>query len=433
MKRYALPGLVGLALLGVWAALSLGRMLAANLRADGSPDGHIFWYSGHFIRQGVDPYRAFLERRAPDLPVQYLDGVVATTPVLMPGSVPAQAHTAPLVLLLSPLALVSWPTAKLIWLGVNVALLAAVPVLCARLIPGAPGGLRLALVLLFPGLAAVRYAVSNGQTTLLVLALMLAAVIWAERRPWLAGIALGLALSKYSLALPTLILLGLERRGRALLAASAVQALGVLALWAVSGSAPSRVLSEYAAMMLYHTGLGEINLAALLPQGSTAAVPLALAFSAAAAAGVVWAWRLAARRGADPAWVRLHAFSALCLWSLLAVYHRNYDAAAYLVFAALAWGGLAAEGTWRISARGRAALTMAAACLTLLMMLPAGSVVRALLPEALGPVWVGLATRLSTFVLLAALALTLALWPRLRRAGPEGPSPDRLSALPAPE
>lgn len=416
MRRSALPAAAGLALLTLWAALSVGRMIASNLRPDGSPDGHIFWYSGHFVRQGVDPYQAFLARRAPTLPVEYLDGVVARAPVLMPGSVPAQAHTAPLVLLLTPLAYFSWPTAKLAWLAVNLALVAIVPLACARLVPGAPRALRLALVLLFPGLAAVRYAVSNGQTTLLVLALMLLAAVWSAHRPWLAGVALGLALSKYSLALPVLLLFGLERRGRAVLAAIAVQAVGVLALWGISGSTPPRVLSEYAAMMLYHTGLGEINLAARLPPGSMAAIPLGLVFSAAVAAGCAWAWRAGRRRGADPAWARLHVLSALCLWALLAVYHRNYDAAAYVVFVGMAFGGLARGETWTMTGRARRLLAAGVAILTLVMMLPAGSIVRGLLPADVGPIWVGLATRLSTLVLLASLALTLALWPRLRGA-----------------
>lgn len=417
MRRSALPAAAGLALLTLWAALSVGRMIASNLRPDGSPDGHIFWYSGHFVRQGVDPYQAFLERRAPTLPVEYLDGVVARAPVLMPGSVPAQAHTAPLVLLLTPLAFFSWPTAKLAWLAVNLALVAIVPLACARLVPGAPRALRLALVLLFPGLAAVRYAVSNGQTTLLVLALMLLAVVWSAQRPWLAGVALGLALSKYSLALPVLLLFGLERRGRTLLAALGVQAVGVAGVWAISGNAPPAVLSAYAAMMRYHGGMGEINLTAVLAPGSPAATPLALGFSAAAGAAFAWAWaRAGGLRGRDPAWARLHVLSALCLWALLAVYHRNYDAAAYVVFVGMAFGGLVRGGTWTITGRARRALAAAVAILTLVMMLPAGSIVRGLLPADVGPIWVGLATRLSTLVLLASLALTLALWPLLQRA-----------------
>ncbi|NKQ36716.1 MAG: hypothetical protein HF973_14020 [Chloroflexi bacterium] len=83
----------------------------------GSADFHSYWFSGHFLRQGTDPYQAFFDRRVPSVPVHYVDGLTTEqAPVAQPGLAITPANTAPITLLLSLFSWLSWPSAKLLWL-----------------------------------------------------------------------------------------------------------------------------------------------------------------------------------------------------------------------------------------------------------------------------------------------------------------------------
>ena len=66
------------------ALFSFGRMVSKMIDpAFGGLDLHAIWHSGHALRQDEDPLRFALERRAPDLPVTYLDGTVTAEPRLV--------------------------------------------------------------------------------------------------------------------------------------------------------------------------------------------------------------------------------------------------------------------------------------------------------------------------------------------------------------
>jgi len=125
--------LVALAFLAV---ATLFYSISKTFEAAGGIDLHSYWYSGHFVRQSVDPYRAYLQGLEPSAPVRYLD---SSTPVMgtigQPGLANVPANTAPVVLLLSSLAFFTWPTAKLIWMIINLGLMFLIPGLVIRLLP----------------------------------------------------------------------------------------------------------------------------------------------------------------------------------------------------------------------------------------------------------------------------------------------------------
>src|SRR5690349_7313069 len=86
----------------------------------GGRDFHQFWYAGHFVLQGTDPYAAYFAKELPRLPIKYLDGVTVTQyPVAQGKLAIIPSNTPVILLLLSPFSLFSWGVAKWLFLIVN--------------------------------------------------------------------------------------------------------------------------------------------------------------------------------------------------------------------------------------------------------------------------------------------------------------------------
>jgi hypothetical protein len=409
--------LIGLA---VYALLTTLGAVAGTRTPGGAIDFHSYWYYGHFVRQGHDPYAAFFAGAAPDLPVAYLDGPVATRlPIAQPGLVAAPVNTAPLVCLLSVFAWFSWPVAKSLWLACNLALMTLAPWLVVRLVPIPLRATQQALIaLVFWALLGTRSALVNGQTSLLVLVLMLAALWLAGRHDWLAGLLLGLALSKYSVALPGLLVLALARRWRVLLIALGVQVASVLGLALVTGSAPLDIVGAYAWMFGYHAGMSGIHLASLFPKDSPFA-GLAVALGSALVWGVLARWwfvrrgDLGAGHGAPDATAQLHLLAVVALWTLLVAYHRAYDTVLFVCFVALAVYALAQPERWGLSRRS--SVVLAAFLVLVIAALSApGEAASLALPGALVEAWKRLLAGAMTLALAAATGCALWLMWRCR-------------------
>jgi len=85
---------------------------------------HSYWYHGHYVKAGEDPYQAFF------------DGVVTENlPPAQPGLANTPANTAPLVLGLSIFSWLSWTQAKTFWMFINLCLTLLIPGLVIRLLP----------------------------------------------------------------------------------------------------------------------------------------------------------------------------------------------------------------------------------------------------------------------------------------------------------
>jgi hypothetical protein len=322
----------------------------------------------------------------------------------------------PLVLLLTPTAFFSWPTAKLIWLICNLALMASIPWLLARLLP--EHGLRfsqtLMIALIFFGFSATRVAVWTGQTTLLVFFLMIVALLLHKRNWLVSGILLGVAMSKFTLAVPAFIVMFYRRNYRALAVGVLLHGVALLALSLIAQRSPLAVLESYTQVASrFLIIVRGIHLATLFPQQSDV-----LVYAILGAGLLLLAWIAAWTPRPNPeteslshAPVEFHLFTVLCLWVLLVIYHRIYDAAISITFVALLVYGLTHAEVWKLSPRGKLGMLVALVFFVGVQMLP-GEIVGRFLPADQTATWLWLVDIAITVSLVAALALSVWLYRR---------------------
>jgi hypothetical protein len=285
-----------------------------------------------------------------------------------------------------------------------------IPILLAPLLPDRQQldrRLIVILVLVFIGFTSTRYALSSGQQSFLVFGMLLGSALLVKKHPWLAGILMGFALSKYSLALGFfLYYLFFERRLRMSLTAILVQILGVVWLVATSGSSVAQVLEEYRLLFEHHARMEGIQLSALLATGGSNP-PLSAGFTLLVGAFLVgYALKNPVSRKADPL-VRLCLLTILLLWSLLVGYHRSYDALTFILFLALAVSMLHdLRGKPQVHRLHFTWKTFSILSATI-MLLPAGSLVRLWLPEGMGRGWIILVNKSTSLVLIFALGLCI--------------------------
>lgn len=407
IKRIAILLLIAAML--IYSVLSLLRVVSNTLAPSGALDFHSYWYAGHFVRESKDPYEAFFKGLEPSVPVSYLDGVVNRTgPIAQPGLIKTPANTAPIVLLLTPLALFSWPIAKVVWMVLNIAFMLAIPLLVIKL--GERYGLALTstqkiiLALAFYGLLASRNAIGNGQTTMLVFLLMLGTLL-VSSNPLASGLMLGLALSKYSLALPVAVFLLFKRKFRALIISVGVQVAGVLAVWLISGNSPLLVAQEYIRMASIHIGFEGIQVESMFPPGSIYAI-LAVGLLSVPLLALLYVYGRGMLRGrfslAQREATDFTLLSVLSLYLLLAVYHGSYDAVLVILFGALLFHVANSPGLWQLSGGGTKTLFLSALGVGVLLMSVPGSV---LLPVF--PGWIAVLDSIQTVVVLLMLGVSM--------------------------
>ena len=402
---------VGLIVLAGWAIASLGMSIWNTFTPLGGNDLYTYWYAGLFIRQGEDPYAAFLARQEPELPITFLDGKAdSTEDVKIPGLVPAPANTYPLIYMLTIFSFLTWPAAKVAWLACNLVLVLLIPVFLVRLLlyrQSLDRRITIGLALVFIGFTSTRYALSSGQLSFLVFGLMLASTLLVDEHPWFAGILMGIALSKYSLALGFfLYFLLFERRFRMSLVAILVQIGGAAFLAWTSQTSILQVLQGYQILFEHHARMEGIQLSALLSTGGSNP-PLSAGFTLLVGLFLIrYALKNPVSLKADPL-VRLYFLTTLLLWSLLVGYHRAYDALTFILFIGLAVSivnDLKVKShpwwlcpTWKFFAFLSAGV----------MLLPAGNLVRSALPEEVGPFWTTLVSKSTSVILLVALGLCI--------------------------
>ena len=338
-RRSHRPGrayLLVLALFAIFALLNVGDALRTQLtHPDAGYDFHSYWYYGHYIRQGRDLYYPLLHN--PEmlmLPVRYLDGpVVESYPVhqasLNLGMAPV--YTAPMLFFFTLFSWFSWRFAEAMWYACNLALCLGSLVLLLRLLPreqrlrSEHGWL---VVLISLSFFSTRLTLEAGQVGFFVMLLMVASFALMDRAWPVAGLLLGLALSKYSLALPGLVLLVLMRKYRVAATALLVQAIGFVAVSSLAGGSMPVSAEAMWVMFLAHGDQEGINLSARLLAGSPLAVP-ALVGLAALVLGLlaIWLWRSGwfSARHRSFSLEALFVFNVLSLLTLLVAYHRIYD------------------------------------------------------------------------------------------------------------
>jgi hypothetical protein len=164
-----------------WAALlSLCMGAWRAIQSGGSQD---FQYSiARLILHGVNPYADWLKGDKSHF-------LLNQDPLYLPN----------LSYLLSPFAVLDWPTAKCLWMVVNLTLACyAAWLLYAAYNRQGKTNCGLLIALLFLSSNPVRVAIGNGQQALLILV----ATVWALRHrssPLLSGMAFSVSLAKYSI------------------------------------------------------------------------------------------------------------------------------------------------------------------------------------------------------------------------------------------
>ena len=413
MARLARTALLVAAAVAV--AFTLGRSITRFNDSEWGKDLFFnFWYFSYhsFVRHDAAPY-ALAPGQAADLVfVTWADTAGLTLPPVAPFLTP---YTPPLVLLLAPLSWLAWPWASALFALLNGVLALVCAWLTVRL-SGVATVSRWALALM--GLVALgfiptRNTIGVGQPALLVFALMLAARLWEARRPWWAGVALGVALSKYSLALPVVIWFALRRRWAALAVALGVQALGVVVMAALTGVAPWRIVLIHLEMTLRLAGSEGIHLGRWLAHAPGWSLAVGALYTAVLALGLArWLPRFTRRETSRAA--NLAVITALHLWAVLVVYHREYDAVVYILYMGLVVVGLEA-GWWRLRRAEQAGLGAWSVAATLWLGRP-GLTVAEWLPEPAATWYLDYAQLGTTLALLGGSLLAVGLLYRLRGA-----------------
>lgn len=383
--------------LALYALPVVGYIIFGTLGAHGANDFHAFWYSGQFILKGLDPYQSLFS------------GI--QLPMRQPGMEIRPSNSPPLQLVLTLYSLLPWTTAKLVWLATNFFLAFLCFYLVERCLPfpGIPldRPTRILTLLIFFDLSPTRIAIENGQTTLLVFALMLMSVLVSKRSWFLAGCLLGLALSKVSVSISVALFFLCHRNFRILATAVLFQILGFAVIALISGNSIVLVFTEYLRLFISLAGQRGIHMAALM-EGSRLAVILPIVMTLTIA---IYLYILLIRDKAfenmDARVVDFHLLTLLTLWSLLVAYHRLYDTLLLLLLMVLFFKSNYQADIWGLSTRMRTVLAWGFGIGLALMTIPA-PIVDMIIPGALGP----LKTSIPAVILLVFLPALMFLFHR---------------------
>lgn len=252
--------------------------------------------------------------------------------------------------LFAPLALISTLQARIVFIAINL-IAAAIIILFIKKLWGEtwPGKTQLYLAALVLCWAPFRVTVRYGQISLIVTALILGALLaWKKNARLVAGLLLGLSLSKYPLTLPFALYFAWRREWK--IVATAVLTVATLTeVFALRlGVSMFDVAGDYVRMMLQTSITNDAHFA-----GATEIGPLLfgltgservsgwlnIALIAVALISMALVFRRTPKAG------KFH-LAVLTFFSLWFVYHRIYDAV-ILVIPAAGFADLMVRGTTR--------------------------------------------------------------------------------------
>jgi hypothetical protein len=396
----------------IYAIAVAAYLLIETGKPLGSRDYHQFWYAGQFIIQERDPYEAFFAGKRPDLPIHYADGVtVSQYPVSQEDLEITPSNTPAMLLALTPFSYFSWWTAKWFFFIVNIILVLVTGWLAIRHIPF--GGVKLPRIqellifLVYFDFSATRIAIENGQTTLLVFMLMMIALIFSKRAWYVAGLALGLALSKYSLSIPIFLFFLYQKNFKVLALAVAVQLAGVIGIAALSGGTPVKIIYENIMLLFRLFDQPGVHLSRwfefISDNHYVSIIPSLVMTALVFIPMLLWLKRMPRKTIEQEEISDFHVLTVLFIWTILVAYHRLYDTLILIFFVILVFKGLARPGIWEISHRGRnALLAFMAVFIPLILILPA-RIVDLLLPFYYG----GVGDFITSSLLVIMLAISM--------------------------
>ncbi len=294
---------IALLLFAILAAVLVFESFGAALR--GSRDND--WGAARVLLGGSDPYKLYLTcapcRKAPFLP--------AVDPMY-----PASG-----LVLLSPLAILSWPAAKFAWAAFNlIAGAGLVVALCDLYLPLAGWRQRAFAICAFLSGAPFLTNLEIGQHAVFALSWFVAA-LWAERygKTGLSAVFLAFSWFKYTLTFPLSLIFALRSRWAALSVAGAIHIALTLLAAAWTKSSPFVLLLEPLQVVRIVNRAGHLDVFGLAMRlGLTSILLPAIAVCGLLAAFLLQILRRRSERD----------LLLLCLLSLFAysvVYHLAYD------------------------------------------------------------------------------------------------------------
>lgn len=309
-----------------------------NISTNGAVDFNTYWYSGLFIRQGISPYQGFLENHELKIPVRFLfESNIDMAPInTHPGNLNVRpGNTAPFVLIMSIFSFLPLKLATTVWAILNTILAFVIPILILVYFKQTrlkiPSYLYPLSVLIFFSLNMTsRGIIANGQNGVLILFLLILALTVANsRKSIIAGIFLGLAISKYNFAIPVFIYFLIKKEWRILVTAVTVQFLGIVLLSNITAnSSPLQILQDYFSIAIYHqmniSGTSGINISNYFPKTIIIGI-LSFVVITVPVGIVIFVNLHKLIKLIDQKKLDMVLLSVSLLWGLLSVYHLGYD------------------------------------------------------------------------------------------------------------
>lgn len=327
-------------ILAFTAIVSVGQLVYKSYLNNGFDnerwglDYYQFWLGGKYVLAGVNPYVELYRQRYDEHPDNIFHAFQNQPKQI--HKVPIVPASAPILLLMAPLSLLPWVSATLIWFLANIALgILFVWIFLRHFDRNALSLDGLLLMFLFFSLIGTRQVFELGQTSLIVAALMWLSFLTVTRNEMLSGFFLGIAFSKFTIALPMLLYFAYKRKIKVIFYCCLTQILGLLILCIVTKSSPVSTIAGYldsTLVILHQTESYAIHLASM-PWGS---VPMALMWVITAVTFIVTFW-FCFRKG-TPQHENLSSLTLISIfsfWSLLVLYHGRQDMVISLPFIAL--------------------------------------------------------------------------------------------------
>jgi hypothetical protein len=356
------------------AILSIGQLIFksyTNNHFDNERWGldlYQFWSGSKFLLEGKNPYYELFMQRTSEYQhdADYHQQGPHNQAMDRSRKVQLVPASAPVFLLLAPLSFLPWVSATLAWLLVNMALGVFFVGIILKCIGKKVSSLDgLLLLSLFFSLISTRQVIELGQTSLIVAVFMWLSFMVLSRSQILSGILLGIAFSKFTLALPMVFYFAYKKKIWALLFCCITQVVGLLILCVATQTNPAIIVKAYLAgsrLVLNQTQSFAVHLSSL-QWGSVSSVLMWIITIATLVASL---WSRARHNS-----VRSEELTALTLisiysfWSLLVLYHGRQDMVITLPFIALVLFGLNAHdssGEHRVSIIGGERLLIYAMC-----------------------------------------------------------------------
>lgn len=322
-------------LIALFNTIYLIRFIS-HIDRSGLVDLNCYWNSGLYVRLHMNPYTAYLEKISLPAEISLIDGSIvdideAEAILLHPG---LPGNTAPFVLFFSLFSFLPLRTAAVIWALANILYSVMIPILVLKIFEEFGLAIRkgfypIAIYVFFALNMTFRGIIGNGQTTSFILVFMLLSILGERRGHYgLAGTCLGIALSKYNVAIPVFIYFLYQREWRVLILSVVFQLIGLAVFAAITQVSPIEILQNYLAIARFHATSGYVhgvNVSAYLPKSLLFVVgSLVLVTFVFAGVGRFITQR---RAGSDEA-ARSIAMTFLALsflWTLLGFYHLGYD------------------------------------------------------------------------------------------------------------